>query len=243
MSQPADPFADALESFWRSGKGSYRCTREDGWSQVEDASWYFTNYRDFPSYEKAALRFVQGRVLDLGCGAGRHSLYLQRRGFEVIALDVSTRVAEIARVRGVRKVIAASACDTLPFGSGYFDTVLMLGNNLGICGDRRQTVRACREFARITRPNARIIATTRAPGLTDKKGLSFWRRELAKGKDFGVLRLRLDCRKRHRRWVSLFLVSPIDLLTIAEESGFVVTHLFGAERAEEGYAAVVEKTN
>src|SRR5919201_108008 len=88
-----DPFADALESFWKRGRGSYRYTREGTPTRSEDAWWYFTSFKDFPSIEKQALKFVRGRVLDIGCGAGRHSLYLQRKRFEVVGLEQSARVA------------------------------------------------------------------------------------------------------------------------------------------------------
>ena len=241
MKPDNDPFADALESYHRYGKGSYRYTRDDGWSQVEDAWWYFTSYRDFLSIEKRALRFAEGRILDIGCGAGRHSLYLQRRGFQVTALDSSPRVAVISRDRGVRAVCAALACNPLPFESGRFDTVLLFGNNMGLCGGIRETSSLFQQLGRLSSSSGKILATNRAPGTGSVKDLEYWNGQIAKGGELGVARFRLEFRGQHPRWVSLLLLAPTDLMQIAWDSGWKVTHIFGESQAEEGYAAVLEK--
>jgi SAM-dependent methyltransferase len=241
LSDEDDPFAEALESYCRKGRGSYRYTRDDGWSQIEDAWWYFTTYRDFPSIEKQALRFAKGRVLDVGCGAGRHSLYLQRKEMKVTAIDVSERIALISRTRGVQEVCTASACRDLPFQNGQFDTVLLFGNNLGICGGARETSNLFSEIARVTASSGRILATSRAPITNTRRDLAYWNKQLLNGKDFGVARFRLTYRGRHPKWVSLLLVAPTDLLRLAAECGWIVKHMFADSGAQEAYAAVLEK--
>jgi len=50
---------------------------------------YFREFKDWESHEKKAIAKVRGRVLDIGCGAGRQALYLQSKGFEVTAIDNS----------------------------------------------------------------------------------------------------------------------------------------------------------
>jgi SAM-dependent methyltransferase len=236
-----DPFADALESYWRKGRGSYRYTREDGWSQVEDAWWYFTRYRDFLTIEKQALRFARGHILDVGCGAGRHSLYLQRKGLEVTSLDVSPRVAAIARAQGVRRACVASGCANLPFHRGQFDTILLFGNNFGICGGLGETANLLQEIARVASPRGRILTTTRAPAVSTKRDLDYLKEQLARGREFDVARFRLDFRGKHPKWVSLLLLSPPELIRLAWDNGWVVARIFGEASEEEGYAAVLEK--
>lgn len=241
MKTKADPFADALESYWRVGKGSFRYTREDGWTQIEDAWWYFTTFRDFLAFEKKALKFAAGRILDVGCGAGRHSLYLGRKGFQVTALDVSPRLARISTARGVSRVCVASACANLPFGSTQFDTVLLFGNNLGICGTRLDTVALLQELARVTSFRARILATTRAPSVSGERELGYWNSRLAEGKQIGEVTFRLDYRGKNRSTVSLLLLAPTDLIRLAYDSGWVVEHFFGEDNPTEGYSAVLRK--
>lgn len=60
-----------------------------------EAEVFFAPCPAWPAEEQAAMRFVRGRVLDLGCGAGRHALYLQERGHDVVAVDVSPGALEV----------------------------------------------------------------------------------------------------------------------------------------------------
>src|SRR5436190_20872649 len=75
--------------------------------------------------EREAIRLVRGRVLDLGCGPGRHSLFLQRKGFDVVGVDASPTQVALARIRGLANVYPASV-RRLPRGLGTFNSVLML---------------------------------------------------------------------------------------------------------------------
>jgi 2-polyprenyl-3-methyl-5-hydroxy-6-metoxy-1,4-benzoquinol methylase len=64
--------------------------REDGFVNISGGGKvYFSAYDDWPDYEKTAMKYTKGRVLDIGCGAGRHALFLQERGLEVVAIDNS----------------------------------------------------------------------------------------------------------------------------------------------------------
>jgi SAM-dependent methyltransferase len=55
--------------------------RDDGFVDAMRTRGYFSDYEDWSPIEQRAMQCVKGRVLDIGCGAGRHSLYLQGRGF------------------------------------------------------------------------------------------------------------------------------------------------------------------
>lgn len=236
-----DPFADALEYYLATGKSALYYTRDDGYRRPDSIGWYFATYRDFLKIEKAALKFARGRVLDVGCGAGRHSLYLQRKGLRVTAIDASPRVAAMASARGVRDVRVASACERLPFGRGEFDTVLLFGNNLGMCGSREGTARFFRELARVTKANARILATSRAPGTFRAQHRGYWNQRLEQGKEMGVIRLRLEFRGKSMREFDWFFIAPSALMELAWETGWQVIQVFGDGRADEGYSVVIEK--
>lgn len=83
-----------------------------------------------PVIEKKALELARGKILDVGCGSGSHSLYLQNKGsMEVIALDISMGAISVAKKRGVTNVICKSIWD---FKDGNFDTILLLMNGMGI---------------------------------------------------------------------------------------------------------------
>jgi SAM-dependent methyltransferase len=53
------------------------------------ATVFFSSYEQWAEAEREALKEVRGRILDIGCGAGRHALYFQERGHEVVAVDIS----------------------------------------------------------------------------------------------------------------------------------------------------------
>jgi len=97
--------------------------------------YLFRSYDEMPELEQTALQLSKGKVLDVGCGAGSHSLYLQNeRNLEVTAIDVSEAAIKACKLRGIDNAIAI---DVLKF-SGQFDTILLLMNGAGMCGKLNQ---------------------------------------------------------------------------------------------------------
>lgn len=236
-----DLFADALWHYYKTGRASLHTERDDGYRGAEDLAWYLSAYPDFPRFEKQALKFARGRVLDIGCGAGRHSLYLQRRGLRVTAIDVSPRVIELARVRGVKVVRVVNACGRMPFRNGEFDTAVLFGNNLGICGTVPRFRRMLRELNRITSPRGSILATSRMPSTTNPAHRSYLNRNISRGRAVGQIRFRLIYNSKHSEWFDLLLLAPTDLMQIAAKEGWKLAHVL-ADDFEQGYAVVLEKS-
>ena len=101
-------------------------------SELDDlpVSYLFRDYQEMNALEKKALDLSFGKVLDVGSGAGSHSLYLQNeRKLEVTALDISPKSIEVCKARGVKNAICE---DLLRFSEKDFDTVLLLMNGTGI---------------------------------------------------------------------------------------------------------------
>lgn len=101
-------------------------------SELDDlpVSYLFRDYQEMNALEKKALDSSFGKVLDVGSGAGSHSLYLQNeRKLEVTALDISPKSIEVCKARGVKNAICE---DLLQFSEKDFDTVLLLMNGTGI---------------------------------------------------------------------------------------------------------------
>jgi SAM-dependent methyltransferase len=96
-----------------------------------DVAYLFRAYEAMPTLEQKALEMARGKVLDVGCGAGSHSLYLQNdRGLDVTAIDISANAIEACKLRGIKNVIAG---DVMEHEGGY-DTILLLMNGAGMCG-------------------------------------------------------------------------------------------------------------
>lgn len=90
-------------------------------------------FRDFDGMnkiEQKALKLANGKVLDIGAGAGSHSLYLQtEKNLDVTALDISPKSIKVCQLRGIKKAVAENM---LQFSEGNFDTILLLMNGTGI---------------------------------------------------------------------------------------------------------------
>lgn len=64
--------------------------------------YLFRNYNEMPPIEQKALQVAYGSVLDVGCGAGSHTLYLQNeRSLTITAIDLSAKSIETCKLRGV----------------------------------------------------------------------------------------------------------------------------------------------
>src|SRR5437667_54367 len=77
-------YARAMLDHWLGKKVTVEFERDDGYRSGSKIDSYFTPPSKWPRMEREAIRLVRGRVLDLGCGPGRHSLFLQRKGFDVV---------------------------------------------------------------------------------------------------------------------------------------------------------------
>ncbi|RZJ33679.1 MAG: class I SAM-dependent methyltransferase [Flavobacterium sp.] len=102
-------------------------------SEADEMSvaYLFRPFDQMPALEQRALQESRGRVLDAGCGAGSHSLYLQAKGFDVTAIDISPNAIEACRLRGIKK---AHLADIMQLENEKFDTILLLMNGAGMCG-------------------------------------------------------------------------------------------------------------
>jgi SAM-dependent methyltransferase len=201
--------------------------RDDGWIEATDGpATYFASIRRWPSAERQGLRYVRGRVLDVGSGAGRVALELQTRGREVVAIDVSRGAVEVARRRGVRDARVLAFEDVGP-DLGHFETVVMYGNNFGLFGSEAKARRLLRRL----RPLAdRIVASTRDPYQTvDAAHLAYHARNRSRGRMIGQLRLRVRYRNYVSPWFDCLLVSPEELRRLVEGTGWDVDRIISGE--------------
>ena len=74
--------------------------REDGWIGTSSGpGCYFAEYPDWDEHEREAMKHVRGRVIDVGCGAGRNALYLREKGFDVLGVDLSPLAIHVSMRR------------------------------------------------------------------------------------------------------------------------------------------------
>jgi SAM-dependent methyltransferase len=94
--------------------------------------YLFRSYNEMPKIEQKALQLTTGKTLDVGCGAGSHSLSLQNdRNIDVTSIDISEKAIETCKLRGVKD---AKVQNILDFEEEKFDTIILLMNGVGIFG-------------------------------------------------------------------------------------------------------------
>ncbi len=116
--------------------------------------YLFRNFNDMPLLEKVALQNCKGKVLDIGCGAGSHSLYLQKQGFEVTAIDYSEGAVMVCKQRGVETVFQKELLD---FSNEKFDTLLLLMNGTGIFKQFQWVDKYLAHLKTLLQPNGQIL--------------------------------------------------------------------------------------
>lgn len=115
--------------------------------------YLFREYEDMPILEKTALNLSKGKVLDVGCGAGSHSLYLQEKGLDVKAIDVSEGAVEVAKKRGVKQVALISISEE----TETFDTILFMMNGTGIFQELSKVPAYLKHVKSLLKPGGQIL--------------------------------------------------------------------------------------
>ncbi|WP_353170441.1 class I SAM-dependent methyltransferase [Flavobacterium sp.] len=119
-------------------------------------SYLFRTYNEMPELEQKALQLAKGSVLDVGCGAGSHTLALQNeRNLEVTAIDISENAVRACQLRGIENVKVANILDLEV--ENKFDTILLLMNGTGIFGTLKETGNYLQKLKSLLHENGQIL--------------------------------------------------------------------------------------
>lgn len=151
-----DPMGSAILEYQKTGKAARLRVLSSMFEEDEiPVAHLFRGIEDMPELERTALDLTRGRVLDIGAGAGCHSIILQSRGLDVTSVDISPLSCEAMKLRGLRDVRCLDILEDgragesgLARDSGHavrsgedgqawyhgYDTILMLMNGTGIAG-------------------------------------------------------------------------------------------------------------
>nr|WP_111650845.1 methyltransferase domain-containing protein [Actinoplanes lutulentus] len=212
--------------------------RDDGLINGAPADHYLDEPGDWQSYDRRALKLCRGRVLDIGAGAGRIAVELQRRGIAVTGLDTSAGAIEVARKRGVLDTVLTTV-DEFARASVRYDTFLLLGNNLGLLESAERAPVFLAALARLAAPGARIVAQGSDPyGTRDPVHVAYHERNRQRGRLGGQLRLRLRYREVATEWFDYLNCSAAELETLLDGTGWRLKSIDDRDRPY--YLAVME---
>lgn len=241
MSQPnTDAFGQLLLDGIDGNAGAEIYERDDNLIDFGmGVDFYFAEYDHWSATDQQAMTYVNGRVLDIGAGAGRHSLYLQEQGHELVAVDVSDGCIEVCKRRGINDV-RKLALDEIDNSLGMVDSVLMLGNNFGLVGTPENAKRFLRQLHTLMPTDGRILAGMRNPYGTDNPvHLQYHERNRKAGHMAGQLKLRCRYLNVVGDWFDLLFMSPDEMREICTETGWHIATILGNK--DNLYVAVLEK--
>ena len=120
-----------------------------------EVAYLFRSFDEMPAIEKKALQLAKGKTLDVGCGAGSHSLYLQNeRNIDVHSIDISENAIQACSLRGLKN---AQAIDILNLENEKYDTILLLMNGTGIFETLEKTTIYLQKLKSLLNPNGQIL--------------------------------------------------------------------------------------
>ncbi|MGH2344835.1 MAG: class I SAM-dependent methyltransferase [Chloroflexota bacterium] len=242
LTDDQDAFGRLLDDYLHGGYGVELVEWDDGLlGMAGGPSQYFALYDAWPPHERAAMDWVRGRVLDIGCGAGRHALHLQEQGLDVLGIDVSPRALAVCRERGLReaRVLDIARIDR---DLGLWDTMLLLGANFGLMGSADGARALLARLADVGAVSTRIIAESRDPATaSDPAQLAYQAANVRGGRLPGQLRLRIRYKRYATPWFEYLFVAKAELEQLLRGTEWRVTQYLDAEMAEGGYIALIEK--
>lgn len=233
-----DAFGKCLYDYHKGENPFQIIERDDGYIDIIPVNHYFTKHEDWPDHQKEAMDYVHGKVLDVGCGAGKHALYLQNQGFEVIGIDISPLAVKVCRERGLEN---AKVMDLNHIHKKIknIDTVLMLGNNFGLFQGKNRAKELLNNIYKVTNDDAAIIAESQDPYETDNEfHLDYHKMNLERGRMAGQLRIRSRYKKYATPWFDYLLVSQDEMKDVLKNTRWSVHKFISSENR---YISIIRK--
>jgi SAM-dependent methyltransferase len=242
MNSGSDAFGLALRDWTVGVLDPEIVERDDGHIELgAGPTGYFADVEEWPASERDAIVQIRGRVLDVGCGAGRVALHLQLLGYDVMGLDYSRLAVRTTKERGVRKTQVGSI-ESVSALIARYESILLFGNNMGVFGSPARAKRLLLEWSRSARPGTRLFleSTDPASGGAPILDRAYVLRNQQRGKPVGQCRMRIWYAGQHSDWIPWFFVSRSDMRAILRDAGWRLVR-FVASGRREPYVGIFER--
>ena len=216
MKTQTDIFGKALQTYFQNPE-KQNLTTWTNLTEEDDVpiSYFFRLYDEMPALEQKALALASGKILDVGCGSGSHSLYLQnQRALDVTGLDISEGAIEVAKERGVKQTHCSSIWD---FNIAKYDTILLLMNGMGIAKTTTELPALLIHLKGLLAPKGSILVdSSDLIYLFDEEDVTLWKEdEIYYGEvDYGI---RFEGQSEEFPWL---YIDPKRLEIAAKTAGF-----------------------
>lgn len=208
----------AIKEFYEGRTKSKLFVHDEFGPKVEmPISAYFRNEIEMPELEVLALYQCQGKVLDIGAGAGAHALALQVRGHDVSALEISPAACDVMKHRGVNNVICE---DFFEFETvEKFDTILLLMNGIGLCGTLDQLEIFLKKAENLLADNGKLI-------FDSSDVIYMYEDDLLPERYYGEIKCSYSYKDIKTETFQWLYIDEEKLQDICEKLGWKMTHLF-----------------
>lgn len=215
-----DPIGKAVNDYFHGITGDSILVRTDiAEDETLSPAYFFRDFDQMPVQEQEALKRCKGKILDIGAGAGAHSVWLTDKGLEVTSIDISPLSCETMRLRGLKEVICG---DIYSLTDRKFDTLLLLMNGAGVAQTLPGLPVLFDHLKKLLNPGGRILADSSdlLYLFTDENGESWI--DIASDTYYGEMEYQLSYKDVKGKKFPWLFVDPDTLTATAEKSGFTV---------------------
>ncbi|WP_295772612.1 methyltransferase domain-containing protein [uncultured Mucilaginibacter sp.] len=180
---------------------------------------YFRDEDDMPDLEWVALNECKGTILDIGAGAGSHALELQKRGFEVTAMDISPLAVAVMKARGINDTLTA---DIFIYNEKKYDTLLLLMNGIGLAGTMETLKNLLLHLKSLLNEGGQL--------LFDSSDVAYlYEGKIPDSGYHGEIKYQYEYKNQKGDWFTWLYIDEQSLIKIANECGFKMEVLYEDE--------------
>lgn len=151
-----DPLGQAILAYAKNGRDANINVESDLMeNDVIPVSYLFRHLEIMPEQERLALERVQGKILDVGAGAGAHTRILRARGYDVTAIDTSK--GAISYLNNRFPGLDHRCIDVNDLSGERYDTILLLMNGIGIAGTLEQLPSFIDHLMSLLKPEGKLL--------------------------------------------------------------------------------------
>lgn len=183
-------------------------------------SIYFRGPNTMPELELMALQLCKGKVLDIGAGAGSHTLLLQQTGLDVTALELSSKACEVMKLRGVKNIVRE---DVFVYEAEKFDTLLLLMNGIGLTGNLNGLMKFLQHSKKLITPGGQLIFDSSDVAYLYEGKIP------TEDKYYGEIMYQYEYKKQKTDWFSWLYIDSKKLTEIATLEGWKTDVLYKDE--------------